>query len=332
MTELKFEDRVYVVTGAGRGIGAQYALSLASRGARVVVNDIGTGITGEGASSGPADETVARIVASGGTAVANNDSVATVEGCDAMVKAAVGAFGRLDGVIHNASIHPPLASVAGFADDDLERTLHVHLYGAFFLTRSAWPHLVRQGGRFLYITSAVGLWGHRDIAPYAAAKTGVVGLARVVAHDGAESGVRANVLSVGAATRASTRSLENAPNTKAWWARYMAPEFVAAAGTWLVHPDCPANGRIFDAFGGRMAEIVIAETKGCTQLDWTPEDYRDQFGAITDRGELVPLDRSSEWQKLGLESLLGAGADVLEADGDMPAFMRTVTDTSGAQR
>jgi NAD(P)-dependent dehydrogenase (short-subunit alcohol dehydrogenase family) len=268
---------------------------------------------------------VERILADGGMAVASTDSVATVEGCDAVVSTAVDAFGRLDGVIHNASIHPPLRPVAEFADDDLERTLGVHLYGAFFLTRSAWPHMAKQGGRFLFITSAVGLWGYRNIASYAAAKTGVVGLARVIAHDGEDDGVRANVLSVGAATRASVRSLDNAPKTKAWWERYMDARFVAAAGTWLVHPDCPANGRIFDAFGGRMSEIVFAETRGRTQLDWTAEDYRDHFEAISDRGGLVPLDRSSEWQQLGLESLLQAGAEVLVTDEELPAFLRILT-------
>ncbi|MDQ4112250.1 MAG: SDR family NAD(P)-dependent oxidoreductase [Actinomycetota bacterium] len=324
MTELQFDGRVYIVTGSGQGIGAEYALALAHRGARVVVNDIGTGLLGDGSSQGPAREMVARIEEAGGTALANTDSVATVEGCQAVVGASIAAYGRLDGVIHNASIHPPSAPVADFVDDDLERTLGVHLYGAFYLTRAAWPHLARVGGRLLYITSAVGLWGHRSIAPYAAAKTGVVGLARVVAHDGEDRGVRANVLSVGAATRASVRSLDDAPAAREWWSQYLAPNFVAAAGTWLVHPDCPANGRIFNAFGGRMSEIVFAETEGHTQLSWTAEQYRDQFDAIMRRDHLHAMDRSSEWQSLGLDSLLGAGAHQLDVDEGLPEFLRVI--------
>ena len=325
MAELRFDDRVYVVTGSGQGIG------LARRGARVVVNDIGTGLLGGGTSAAPAEEVVAAIEAEGGVAIANTDSVATSEGCAALVRSTLDAFGRLDGLIHNASVHPPSAPVAEFVEEDLERTFAVHLHGAFHLTRATWPHLAERGGRILFITSAVGLWGHRHIAPYAAAKTGVVGLARVVAHDGEEVGIAANVLSVGAATRASMRSLDTAPATRAWWEKYMDATFVAAAGTWLVHPDCPANGRLFDAFGGRMSEIVFAETDGCTQLDWTAEDYRDRFEQITDRSALVPIDRSSEWQSLGLESILAAGADELVVEEGMPAFLRAAAERAAGR-
>ncbi len=101
---------------------------------------------------------------------------------------------------------------------------------------------------------------------------------------------------------------------------------VAAAGTWLVHPDCSANGRLFNAFGGRTSGIVFAETAGCTQLEWTAESYRDQFDLIADRTGLVPLDRSSDWQRLGLESILDAGADDLVIEEDMPGFLREVAE------
>jgi NAD(P)-dependent dehydrogenase (short-subunit alcohol dehydrogenase family) len=296
----------------------------------VVVNDLGTNVQGAGVSAEPANEVVELIASEGGTAVANRDDVTTVDGCAAMVQTAHEKFGQLDGVLHNAGIHPPAAPFGDVTDDDLEGALRVHLYGAFFLTRAAWPHLAKDKGRLLYITSAVGLYGNPSIAPYAAAKTGVIGLARVAAADGAELGIAANALGVGASTRMSTGSLENAPKAKAWFDKYLSPELPAAAATWLLHPDCPATGRIFDTLGGRMAEVVMTETRGCTQLEWTAEEFRDRFDAITDRNDLAPVDRAAEWQDLGFQAILAAGAEVPELEENAPLFLKNVF-AGGAQ-
>jgi NAD(P)-dependent dehydrogenase (short-subunit alcohol dehydrogenase family) len=284
MSEIDFNGRVIVVTGAGQGLGAAYALALAERGARVVVNDLGVAIDGSGSDDGPATALVAKIRELGGEAVANTDSVAESAGANAIIAAAVEAYGRLDGVLHNAGISN-FGTLDAITDEQWATMLAVHLSGAFYLTRAAWPQLARDGGRLLYITSAVGLYGLAGMAHYAAAKSGLIGLSRVAAAEGAAVGVSANLLGVGASTRLMDLAMADAPEQAAWYAKYMRPELPAAAATWLLHPDCPASGRAYQAFGPHMAEIFVGETTGVTDLEITAEQVRDRWAEIGDHEE-----------------------------------------------
>ena len=201
MTDLRFDGRVAIVTGAGGGLGKSHALLLASRGARVVVNDTGGSVTGEGSDTGPAEALAGEIRDSGGEAVADVNSVATAEGGAALVQTAIDAYGRLDIVINNAGILRD-AVFEQMTTDLLEPVLDVHLKGAFNVTVPAFRIMRDQGyGRVVSTTSASGILGSPHKSNYAAAKTGIIGFTRVVAAEGAKHNIKANALSPIAYTR-----------------------------------------------------------------------------------------------------------------------------------
>lgn len=201
MTSGGVEGKTVIVTGGGRGIGRDIALLMARYGARVVVNDLGVSLTGEPGAESPAQETVAAILAAGGEAVANADSVADWDGAQRLVAQALDYFGRLDVVINNAGIIREL-SFADTSPADFDATLKVHLYGSFYVARAAAPHFIAQrSGAYIHMTSSTGMIGRRNLSAYAAAKMGVVGLMRSIALDMAEYGVRSNCISPAAATR-----------------------------------------------------------------------------------------------------------------------------------
>jgi NAD(P)-dependent dehydrogenase (short-subunit alcohol dehydrogenase family) len=308
MSKLDFDGRVIIVTGAGQGIGAAYALALAERGARVVVNDLGVAIDGSGSDDGPAKALAAKIRDLGGEAVANTDSVAESAGVKAIIGQAVDTYGRLDGVLHNAGISN-FGMLDSLTDEQWNKMMAVHLSGAFYLTRAAWPHLARNGGRLVYIISAVGLYGLPGLGHYAAAKSGLVGLCRTAAAEGRDLGISANMLGVGASTRLMDLAMEDAPEQAAWYAKYMRPELPAAAGTWLLHPDCPANGQAFEAFGPHFAEILVGETAGVTELEFSAEDVRDRWAQIVDRTEVWVPDDIDVFHARTYGYIVGAGAE-----------------------
>ena len=189
---IDFEDQAVVVTGAGRGLGRLYALDLARRGAAVVVNDLGGTMGGDGADGTVADAVVDEIRQAGGTAVASHDSVDTAEGGSAIVGTALAEFGRLDAVVSNAGIFHT-APFDELTAREWRRMLRVHLDGAFHLAQPAYRAMKAQGyGRFVFIASSAGLFGQPHSAHYAAAKALTVGLAYVIAIEGAEHGILAN--------------------------------------------------------------------------------------------------------------------------------------------
>src|SRR6202453_3673090 len=201
MADLRFDGRVAVVTGGGRGLGRSYAMLLASRGAKVVVNDPGGGLTGDGTDAGPADDVVREIAAAGGQAVASTDSVATAAGGKAIVDAALDMDGRIDILIHNAG-NVRRASLKEMSYEDFDAVLDVHLRGAFNIVRQAFPVMCEAGyGRIVLTSSIGGLYGNHNVANYAAAKAGVVGLSHVAALEGDAHGVACNVIVPAAATR-----------------------------------------------------------------------------------------------------------------------------------
>ncbi|MDT5096013.1 MAG: hypothetical protein QOH60_5376 [Mycobacterium sp.] len=292
--ELRFGGRVAVVTGAGRGLGRAYAELLASRGAKVVVNDSGGTLAGDGSDAGPAAEVVAAITAEGGEAVACTESVATAEGGRAIVGSALEHYGRIDILIHNAG-NVRRASLKEMTYDDFDAVLDVHLRGAFHVVRPAFPAMCDAGyGRIVLTSSIGGLYGNHDVANYAAAKAGVIGLSNVVALEGASEGVKCNVIVPGAVTRMAAGL-----DTSAY--PPMGPELVAPAVGWLAHESCSVTGEIFTAIAGRMARVAVAETPGVYRPSWSIEDVDDNLTAIRDMADpfVLPVVPNGHAEHIG---------------------------------
>ena len=288
MTELGFDGKVAIITGAGGGLGKQHALLLASRGALVVVNDLGGAVDGTGADVGAAQLVVDEIAGAGGEAVADANSVATPEGGAAIVETAIEAYGRVDIVINNAGILRD-KSFSNMSSELVDPVIDVHLRGAFHVTQPAWKHMREQGyGRIVSTSSASGIFGNFGQTNYGAAKMGLVGLTRVLAVEGAKYGIKANAIAPLAYTR-MTEDLLGPLGEK------VAPELVSPVVAYLAHESCEATGRVFSVGGGRVAEVFIAEARGYHSADLTPEAVADNWATITDRdGYVVPANSSEE--------------------------------------
>ena len=271
--QLRFDNRVAVVTGAGRGLGRAYALLLASRGAKVVVNDAGGSLAGEGVDAGPAGQVVSEITAAGGQAVACSESVATREGGEAIIKTALENYGGIDILVHNAGNVRP-GSLKEMTYEDFDAVLDVHLRGAFNVVRPAFPVMCQAGyGRIVLTSSIGGLYGNHGVANYAAAKAGVIGLSNVAALEGAADGVKCNVIVPAAVTRMAAGI-----DTSAY--PPMGPELVAPVVGWLANESCSVSGEMFIALAGRVARAVIAESPGVCRPAWTVEDVGEHLDAI----------------------------------------------------
>ncbi len=283
MAELRFDGRVAVITGGGRGLGRAYAELLAARGAKVVINDPGVSLKGDGSGEDPAAETVAAIRAAGGEAVANKDSVATPEGGKAIVQSALDHYGRIDILIHNAGVvrRAPLAEMSY---EDFEFVLDVHLRGAFHVVRPAFARMCEAGyGRMVLTGSINGLYGNYQNANYSAAKGGTHALSHVVALEGAAHNVKSNVILPAAVTRMS----EGVDTSKF---PPMPPEMVAAAVGWLCHESCSVTGEMLVSAAGRVARAYVAETPGVYRPEWSIEDIAAQVDAIRDTAHAEIFD------------------------------------------
>lgn len=283
MPELNFDGRVAVITGAGRGLGRAYAHLLASRGARVVVNDPGFAQSGEGADATPAEEVVAEIRAAGGQAIANFDSVATPEGGQAIIDAAVAEWGRVDILVHNAG-NRRRGPMTEMTADTYNAVLAVHLQGAFHMARAAFPLMAAaKYGRIILTSSIGGAYGDREIAGYCTAKAGVIGLSNVFALEGASLNIKSNVVLPGAVTRMSEgRDTSAFPS--------MPPELVAPLVGLLAHEACPVSGEMYASVAGRMARVFITETEGVYRPSWTIEDVLQDMDRIRDPQKTVTFD------------------------------------------
>ena len=275
MTTIDFDGRVAVVTGAGGGLGRSHALLLAARGAKVVVNDLGGSRDGSGSNASMADAVVEEIRTAGGDAVANHDSVATWEGGEAIVAAALAAFGRIDVVVNNAGILRDV-SFAKLAEPELDLVLKVHLYGGFHVARAAWPHLKDQGyGRIVSTTSGSGLYGNFGQTNYAAAKLGLVGLTRSLAIEGAKYGITANAIAPVAASRMTEDVMPPQLLER------LQPEHVSPVVAWLASEACTDTGRIYSVGGGYLARVAIVEGEGVTfEGVATPEDVAARWDDV----------------------------------------------------
>ncbi len=261
---IDFSEQVVVVTGAGRGLGRLYALDLARRGASVVVNDVGGTMQGHGSDASVAEQVVKEIESHGGAAVASSDSVATPEGGETIVQTAVETFGRLDAVVSNAGIfdtHP----FDELPVEDWRRMLNVHLDGSFFLSQPAYRVMKKQGGgRFVFITSSAGLFGQPNSAHYAAAKAGIVGLANVIAIDGAPHGILANTVFPFGYSRMVTETVGDRDELgdEVPFLRAIEPELVVPMVVFLASRACTFTHQNFSACAGRFARVFVGLGEG----------------------------------------------------------------------
>ena len=289
MSELRFDDRAVIVTGAGRGVGRCHALALASRGAQVVVADLGGELDGSGSSAGPADDVVKEIEAAGGRAVACHASVADEQGAASIVQTALDAFGRIDVVVNNAGIADPDL----FEDLTLERfrkMVDVHYLGTVNVTFAAWPHMLEAGyGRVVNTTSEGALGTVPKCTSYGGAKGGVLAFTKALANDAIRHGLKVNAVAPRANTRlsapwvlAKTYDLPEDVFTESDTMAQFRPELVSPAAVFLAHESCTLNGEVLVSGGGQVMRMVIMENEGISKDVLTPEDIADNLDRLMD--------------------------------------------------
>ncbi len=271
------QDRVIAVTGAGGGLGREYALTLAREGACVVVNDLGGARDGTGAGSAMADQVVTEIKEAGGRAVANYDSVAESEGAENIIKTAIDEFGAIHGVVSNAGILRD-GTFHKMTYENWDAVLKVHLYGGFNVIRAAWPHFREQSfGRVVVATSTSGLFGNFGQANYGAAKLGLVGLINTLAQEGAKYNIKANAIAPIAATRMTEDILP------AEVLKNLTPEFVAPVVAYLCTEEVPDTDSIFIVGGGKVQRTALFQNDGITFSEPpSVDDIAGRWGEITD--------------------------------------------------
>jgi len=298
MSKIDFTGRVAVVTGAGSGLGRNYSVELAKRGAKVVVNDLGGSRDGVGSSKSAADHVVEEIKALGGEAVSNYDNVATPEGGENIVRTAIEAFGKVDMLINNAGILLD-STFTKMDEKKWDAVVAVHLKGTYCVTRPAFIHMMSQGyGRIVMTTSGSGLFGNFGQSNYASAKMGVVGLTNVLKLEGAKNNVKANVI----VPIAGTRLTEDIVPPEIF--KRMRLEFVTPAVLYMCSEQCQDSGVIINAGFGYFSRSAIMTGEGVFLSDGdkipTPEEVMENWGRITSLENPVffnqLLEMSSRWK------------------------------------
>ena len=318
---LRFDGQVVVVTGAGQGLGRLYALDLALRGASVVVNDVGASVDGSGADRSVADEVVEEIRGLGGHVAASYETIASDEGGRQLVDTAITTFGRIDALINNAG-NMRQEEFGEIADDDLDALLQVHVHGAFHVTQPAFRAMRDQGyGRIVFTGSSAGTFGSPGLAAYGAAKGAVLGLARVVALEGAERGVKVNTVLPTGRTRMGAASPvvydADAPvpsPARRAFLDAMRPEFVSPLVVYLASRECSVSGQVFSAVGGRYARVFTGLGRGWVAAEGrrTAEAVREHFGEIADPSDyFIPESTAAEIDAVMRQINVGLGPTAL---------------------
>ena len=296
MSELRFDERVAIITGAGNGLGKAHALELARRGAMVVVNDLGGAVDGEGNDSSAAQLVVDEITAAGGIAIANTSSVTDAAAAKSMVDQAIEEFGRLDIVVNNAGILRDKA----FHTSTLENwqaVIDVHLTGAYNVTLPAFQHMREAGyGRIVMTSSPAGLYGNFGQTNYSSAKMGLVGFARAIKQEGGRKGIHANVIAPTADTRMTEGLLGSIADDS-------QPEHITAVVGYLAHESCELNGEVLACAAGRVARAFVGVTPGIFDRNLSIDTVADNSDEIMNEdGYSVPGGVGDE-MKLILEGL-----------------------------
>ncbi len=325
MSDLRFDNRVAIVTGAGNGLGRAHALLLAAHGAQVVVNDLGGGHTGGGKSSAAADKVVEEIKAAGGQAVANYDSV---EDGAKIVQCALDSFKRIDIVVNNAGILRD-TSFQKMSDQDWDLIYRVHVLGSFRVTQAAWHHMREGGyGRVIMTASAAGIYGNFGQANYSMAKLGLHGFAQTLAIEGNKRGVHVNTIAPIAGSRMTETILP--PDLVA----ALKPEFVSPLVAWLCHESCEENGGLFEVGGGYIGKLRWERTQGALfrlSRPLTPENVQAKWSAIVDFGNAThPTNVTESMQPIlgNLGTAKGKGGnEYIDVDEALGFEMPPVTST-----
>lgn len=301
-SELRFDGRVAVITGAGRGLGRAHALLLASRGAKVVINDLGGSHEGDGSNSGPANDVVNEIIAAGGEAVADTSDIGTEDGCHTLIETAVREFERIDIVVNNAGISR-WATFPEADADNLERTLDVHVRGTWHTTRAAWPHMVENGYGRVITTTSTGMFGLPANLAYATAKGALIGFTRSLAIAAEPLGIRVNCIAPNAITRPSENlkssdmgAAARTPDEDRLAA--METAFVAPMLAYLAHESCDVNGEILIAGAKRYARWFLGVTDGWLDTGdagTTIEDIAAHWDEINDPTDYYVPSNLNEW-------------------------------------
>lgn len=307
--QVRFDDRVILVTGGGRGLGRSHALLLASRGAKIVVADSGVEVSGAGGSASVAEAVVEEIRSAGGEAAACAADLSTEDGSIAAVQSCLTAFGRIDGIIHNASTVPAPATVEALSTHEFDLCMRVNAYAGFWLTRAAWPHMVEQQyGRIVYTTSGA-IFGSAGGVAYAAAKSAYIGLMKSFAVQGAPLGIYLNALAPSARTR-MTEGVQSSPYMD-WLLGTMVPEKVSIGAAYLVSEACQVQGEMLSFEGGHMSKIALAENTGILGPGESIEEIREGVSQVVDDPRYIypkNLNERMLWsaELFGLDESIGA--------------------------
>jgi NAD(P)-dependent dehydrogenase (short-subunit alcohol dehydrogenase family) len=291
MSDIRYDGRVAVITGAGGGLGKTYALEMARRGAKVVVNDLGGKADGTGAGHNMADQVVEEIKKAGGEAVANYDSVSTPEGGEGIIQSALSAFGKVDVVVNNAGILRDKTFVK-LTPEELGIVIDVHLKGAFYVSQPAFRAMKDKGyGRFIFTSSAAGVLGNFGQTNYGAAKMGLVGLMNVLAVEGAKYNIKCNAIAPTARTRMTEELLGPL-------APLLDPETVTPLVVYLGSEACELTHEIFSVGGGRFARMFVGLTPGWVAEGGkkvSAEDVLDHIEQIrSPEGYTIPANITDE--------------------------------------
>lgn len=283
MNKLRLDGKVAIVTGAGRGLGREYAILLAKRGTHVVVNDLGAELDGSGSDTSFAESVAHEIREAGGTAVAHTGSVASQEDMQSAVEQAITEWGGIDILVNNAGNFLLPRPFLETTRESFQGHFDVHLMGAVNLCLAAWPHMLKQqSGRIVNVGSHTAYFGHDGRFEYAAVKGAMHGFTLSLAMEAGRNGIAANILAPGA----GTRPVKSWEKSGIFEQPAFAPELAAPTLVWLAHESCPANGMAFGAISGNTSRIVVGETKGYQSRTPTPEDISRHEAAIMEIGDV----------------------------------------------